>query len=150
MTSVTMDRPRTIRAFFDGSARISLRTIPEYMQVLVDRAPVSTPADVDWAQGVPKLLGGVSPQRDDSGGLWVFDSWDNGLPKGQNVTFTPVVGKNDQQILTARFVRAATRRDQSDAASHETSHTVQTTAMQSPGWPIQPDSNICRKMFIPW
>lgn len=98
-----MDRPRTLRAFFDGAARVSLRTIPEGLSVLVDRSSQITPAEVDWAMGVPKVLGASSPQRDEFGGLWVFEGFDNGLPKGQNVTYTPALGNNNQQILTARF-----------------------------------------------
>ena len=102
----THDKPRNIFARFDGAKLIRLETVPSDLTVLVDRAPVLTPADVDWAFGTPKLLGATSPQRDVYGGLWVLDGFD-GLPKGQNVLYTPAVGENGQKTLTARFIPGA-------------------------------------------
>lgn len=102
----THDRPRNIFARFDGAKPVRLETVPPELEVLVDRAPIKTPVNVDWAFGTPKLLGAVSPQRDAFGALYVLDGFD-GLPKGQNVLYTPPVGSNNQLILTARFIRGA-------------------------------------------
>jgi uncharacterized protein (TIGR03437 family) len=101
-----MDRPLNVFARFDGAKPIRLETVPSDLVVLVDRTPIQTPADVDWAFGTPKLLGAVSPQRDPYGNLFVLDGFD-GLPKGQNVIYTPGVGQNNQTTLTARFIRGA-------------------------------------------
>lgn len=99
-------KPLNIFVRFDGAKPVLLQTDPPELEVLVDRAPVKTPANVDWAFGTPKLLGAVSPQRDPFGALFVLDGFD-GLPKGQNVLYTPPVGSNGQLILTARFIRGA-------------------------------------------
>ncbi len=99
------DRPRNIFARFDGGKPVRLVTVPEELVVLVDRTPVKTPANVDWAFGVPKLLS-AETQRGPYGALYVLDGFD-GLPKGQNVTYTPPVGSNGQLILTARFIPGA-------------------------------------------
>jgi len=101
----THDRPRNIFARFDGAKPVRLETVPPDLTVLVDRAPVRTPASVDWAFGTPKLLS-AETQRDPFGGLWVLDGFD-GLPKGQNVLYTPAVGQNGLLTLTARFVPGA-------------------------------------------
>ncbi len=102
----THDRPRNIFARFDGAHPVRLVTVPADLKVLVDRTPVQTPADVDWAFGQPKLLGAPSPQRDAYGGLWVLDGFD-GMPKGQSVVYTPKVGQNGQVTVTARFLPGA-------------------------------------------
>ncbi len=106
LQTFTHDRPRNIFARFDGAKPVRLETVPADLEILVDRAPVKTPADVDWAFGTPKLLGAASPQRDAYGALFVLDGFD-GLPKGQNVLYTPPVGSNGQLVLTARFIRGA-------------------------------------------
>ena len=100
------DRPRNIFARFDGAKPVRLETVPPELTVLVDRTPIKTPADVDWAFGAPKLLGALSPQRDAFGALFVLDGFD-GLPKGQNVLYTPAVGANGAVTVTARFIRGA-------------------------------------------
>ena len=100
------DRPRNIFARFDGAKPVRLETVPPDLTILVDRTPIRTPADVDWAFGAPKLLGALSPQRDAYGALFVLDGFD-GLPKGQNVFYTPQVGQNGAVTVTARFIRGA-------------------------------------------
>ena len=104
--NLTIDRPTTLRAHFDGATPVQVLTAPEELQVYVDRALTKTPAQLDWAQGVQKLLSAPSPQRNDKGDLYIFDGWD-GLPKGQNATFTPPVGRNTLLTMTARFVPGA-------------------------------------------
>lgn len=99
------DRPRNIFARFDGAKPVRLETVPPDLTILVDRAPVKTPANVDWAFGTPKLLS-AETQRDPYGALWVLDGFD-GLAKGQNVVYTPRVGQNGQVTLTARFIPGA-------------------------------------------
>ena len=100
------DRPRNIFARFDGAKPVRLETVPPDLTILVDRTPIRTPANVDWAFGAPKLLGALSPQRDAFGALFVLEGFD-GLPKGQNVIYTPPVGANNAVTVTARFIRGA-------------------------------------------
>ena len=101
-----IDRPLVIRAHFDGATPVLLKTVPQELDVYVDRARTRTTQQVDWAQGVQKLLSAPSPQRDENGAIYIFDGWE-GLPKGQNVTFTPKVGTNSLLTMTARFVPGA-------------------------------------------
>lgn len=104
--NLTVDRPMTLRAHFDGATPVQVHTQPEGLEVLVDRARTTTPAQLDWAQGVPKLLSAPSPQRTENGDLYIFEGWE-GLAKGQNVTFTPAVGQNTLVTMTAKFVPGA-------------------------------------------
>ncbi|MBY0503678.1 MAG: hypothetical protein K2X03_07205 [Bryobacteraceae bacterium] len=99
------DRPRSIFARFDGAKPIRLETVPPALTVLVDRTPVRTPVDLDWAFGTPKLLSAAA-QRDEFGSMWVLEGFD-GLPKGQNVVYTPAVGASNLSVVTARFIPGA-------------------------------------------
>lgn len=104
-SQVLMDRPRILSPQFLPAKRVNLVTEPELLNVLVDRAPVRTPSTVDWAKGVPKLLGGET-QRNDRGGLFVFDRWE-GLPggaPGEAVIYTPSTTDNTVSTFKAIFI----------------------------------------------
>ena len=61
------------------SVSVTVQTVPAGLQTLVDRTPYFAPIKLEWGLGSVHQLGGISPQNDLHGNLWVFDSWsDNG------------------------------------------------------------------------
>jgi uncharacterized protein (TIGR03437 family) len=61
------------------SVSVTVQTSPFGLQTLVDRTPYFAPIQLEWGLGSVHQLGGISPQYDLHGNLWVFDSWsDNG------------------------------------------------------------------------
>lgn len=105
---IVMDRPRLLSPRFMAAKQVYLTTEPEELTVLVDRQPVLTPRTVDWAKGVPKLLGGET-QRHFRGGLYVFDRWE-GVPgagggaPGDPVVYTPPTTDNTVSTFKAIFI----------------------------------------------
>jgi len=61
------------------SVSVTVQTVPAGLQTLVDRTPYYAPVNLEWGLGSVHQLGGISPQYDLHGNLWVFNSWsDNG------------------------------------------------------------------------
>ncbi len=99
-----MNRPIVLYARFAPAVRVTLRTEPPELELLADRTRVRAPITLDWGEGSRHTLAPVSPQADQWGRWWVFDSWSNGQP-AQHVY---IPGKaNVPESLTARFVRGA-------------------------------------------
>lgn len=99
-----MNRPILLYALFAPAVRVTLLTEPPELELLADRTRVRAPITLDWGEGSRHTLAPVSPQMDEWGRWWVFDSWSNGQP-AQHVY---VPGKaNVPERVTARFVRGA-------------------------------------------
>jgi uncharacterized protein (TIGR03437 family) len=75
---VTMNGPVSVYPQFQVARPINLATSPPGLQVLADRAPVTTPVTLDWGWDSTHSVGPVSPQLDKEGGWWVFSSWSDG------------------------------------------------------------------------
>ena len=131
--SVNVTGPLSITPVFSPAKRVTFTTSPMGLQVLVDRAPVPTrrvsatvgpcpenealppapPAgvlplcfgDFDFAPGSTHVIGGVSPQEDQNGKWWVFDSWSTG--GGQNTVYNTGYNISTPDSLTANFVPGA-------------------------------------------
>src|SRR6185369_10795133 len=84
--------------------KITLLTEPPGLQVLADRAPVNTPATLDWGMSTTHSLGPVSPQRDRNTKLWSFQSWSD---KGAANHAFQVGAANSSETITATYVPAA-------------------------------------------
>ena len=125
--------PMQISPEFSPGKRVSFYTNPLGLQVLVDRTPTPTrtlpattgvcpsnetlppppPAgisplcfgDFDFAPGSTHLIGGVSPQKDRLGKVWVFSSWSNG--GAQNTIYKVDSNLATADVLTANFVPGA-------------------------------------------
>lgn len=63
---------------FVAARPIQLLTTPDGLQVLADRALVTTPVNLDWGLGTAHGLAAISPQADRQGRQWVFRSWSDG------------------------------------------------------------------------
>jgi len=77
----TVNGPMILYPQFTQARPVSVmvQTAPFGLQTLVDRTPYFAPVQLEWALGSVHQLGGISPQYDLHGTLWVFDSWsDNG------------------------------------------------------------------------
>lgn len=127
LKSSIINGPAIVRARFSPAKRIKFRTEPKGLRLRIDREEVRTteiepcepnnyvggrpPANIplacigemDFIPGSAHVFGGVSPQLDKNGRVWVFDQFDNGL--GQDAPVT--VGTNVSVIdtLTGRFKR---------------------------------------------
>jgi uncharacterized protein (TIGR03437 family) len=76
----TVNGPMVLRPIFNQAAPVSVtvQSVPAGLQVLADRTPYYAPAQLQWGLGTTHQLGGVSPQYDLQGNLWVFSSWSDG------------------------------------------------------------------------
>jgi uncharacterized protein (TIGR03437 family) len=76
----TVNNPITLYPIFNPARPVSVtvQTSPGGLQTLVDRTPYYAPVNLEWGLGSVHQLGGISPQYDLHGTLWVFDSWSDG------------------------------------------------------------------------
>jgi len=127
LRTLEVNSPLDVTANFRPAKRISFKTEPPGLTLLIDRTPTPTPAEepchqyqplpvaapaglpplcvgeVDWALESRHTIGAVSPQTDTRGRLWVFDSFSNGM--GNHSTY--IVRTLDAERIVARFVRGA-------------------------------------------
>ncbi len=101
--TVTMTGPLNVYPIFQPARKINLATDPPGLTLLADRAPVPTPAALDWGIGTVHTVGANSPQKDALGQWWAFQSWSDG--GGVNHAYT-VASSNMPDTLTAKYVAA--------------------------------------------
>ncbi len=84
----TVTAPMMIHPVFSPAAgvTVTVNTSPAGLQTLVDRTPYSAPISLQWGLGSMHQLGGISPQYDLSGNIWVFQSWSDGGAYSHAVT----------------------------------------------------------------
>ena len=80
-----------------------LATDPPELTLLADRAPVPTPATLDWAVESVHTVGANSPQKDKFGKIWAFQSWSDG---GELNHAYKVASTNEPVELTAKYIPA--------------------------------------------
>jgi uncharacterized protein (TIGR03437 family) len=102
--TVTMTSPLSVYPIFQTARRVNLATDPAELTLLADRAPVPTPAALDWAIGSVHTVGANSPQRDQFGKWWSFKSWSDG---GELNHAYSVASLSMPASLTANYVAAA-------------------------------------------
>ena len=132
LTTLTVTNPVTLIPEFVQGKLVHFLTNPLGLEVLVDHATVPTrtvndvttcpnnesqfvvPAtgfpplcygDFYFAPGSSHVIGGVSPQRDNTSKLWVFNNWSNGL--APNAIFKPDANVSVPITLTGNFVAGA-------------------------------------------
>ena len=78
--TITVNSPVTVYPIFQQArpVSVSITTTPPGLQVLLDRTPTHAPITLDWAIKSTHQLGGITPQYDMYGNLWVFSSWSDG------------------------------------------------------------------------
>lgn len=133
LTSFVLSGPITIAPMFTVAKRVRFETNPYGLQVLVDRTPTPTIAanspspncpanpgipvtvqatvpalcggDFDFAPGSVHLVGAASPQTDQFGKSWVFDSWGDG--NGQNAPYTADNQTANSDLVMVKFLPGA-------------------------------------------
>jgi len=96
--------PVTLYPVFQSArpVSVSIATSPVGLQVLADRTPVYSPVSLEWGWNTTHQLGGISPQYDLHGTLWVFDSWSDGGAYSHSYTVPP--NSPAAITLTAKYV----------------------------------------------
>ena len=106
--TVTMSSPRAASALFDFARKILLATSPPGLQLLIDRAPITTSVDppsyVDWGFNTVHTVAPGNPQVDRTGNVWAFQSWSDGGAATHAYTVKP---GSTPDVLTATFVPGA-------------------------------------------
>lgn len=102
--SVTMNQPIVASPIFLVARPVHLETIPAGLDVLADRARVSTPTSLDWAWGSTHTVGPVSPQEDKTGRWWAFAGWSDG---GDSTHSYKVANLSAPDTVTATYVPVA-------------------------------------------
>jgi uncharacterized protein (TIGR03437 family) len=102
--TVTLTGPLVVYPKFQVARQVTLATNPPVLTLLADRAPVPTPAILDWAIDSVHTVGANSPQKDNGGKWWAFQSWSDGGELNHAYT---VASSNLPASLTANYVAAA-------------------------------------------
>ncbi len=76
--SFVANAPALVYPGFAVARQIQLTSSPTGLQLLADRQPVAAPATVEWGWNTAHQLSALSPQRDNHGLLWMFQSWSDG------------------------------------------------------------------------
>ncbi len=84
----TVTAPMMLHPVFNPAVgvTVTVNTSPKGLQSLVDRTPDVAPVTLQWGMGSTHQLGGISPQYDLSGNIWVFQSWSDGGAYSHTVT----------------------------------------------------------------
>lgn len=127
LKTAIVNGPSIVRARFSPAKRIKFRTDPMGLRLrinreeirttemepcepnnfLTPRPPASIPlaciGEMDFIPGSRHVFGGVSPQLDKNGRVWVFDQFDNGL--GQDAPVTVGTNVSTVDTIVGRFKR---------------------------------------------
>ena len=101
---VSLTEPTSVYPVFQVARRVNFTTVPANLLVLADRAPVPTPAILEWGFDTTHTIGPVSPQQDLSGKWWAFQSWSDG---GAANHAYKVGALNTPDAIEATYVPAA-------------------------------------------
>jgi uncharacterized protein (TIGR03437 family) len=100
--SLVLNASWVLMPLFVGASDVTIDSSPPGLKVMVDGSMVTVPRSFPWAGGTSHALAPVSPQQDERGVYWLFDSWSNGGAEQQVFTVQRIV---DPQVVTARYVR---------------------------------------------
>jgi uncharacterized protein (TIGR03437 family) len=101
--SFTLNQPTYIYPEFAPARAVTLITSPDGLQLLADRAPVTSPATLEWGWNTTHTVGVTPLQRDNHGVLWIFQSWSDG---GAMIHDYQVAPLSSPASLTAQFMPA--------------------------------------------
>jgi len=102
--TVTMNGPETAYPIFVQARSINFATSPPGLQVMADRAALTTPTTLQWGFDTTHSVGPVSPQQDSTGAYWAFSYWSDG---GAAIHAYQVAQAYTPDTLTAAYVPAA-------------------------------------------
>jgi uncharacterized protein (TIGR03437 family) len=103
--TVTMTYPMTVYPLFQRARKVSLLTDPPELTLLADRARVQTPVTMDWAVESVHTMGANSPQTDNWGKIWAFQSWSDGSTDVNRAY--KVQDSSTPTSLTAKYIPGA-------------------------------------------
>jgi hypothetical protein len=101
--SFAVNAPISVYPRFAVARAVRLQTVPDGLQLLADRAPITAPASLEWGWNSTHTVGAVSPQIDHQGHSWVFQSWSDSGSTNHDVSVPP---DPSPLIVTAKFVPA--------------------------------------------
>src|SRR6185369_11373459 len=104
VNTVTMKGPVAVYPIFRHAKTINLTAAPPGLTLLADRTKVPTPTVLEWGWDTSHTLGVISPQQDNQGKWWAFQSWSDG---GAATHAYTVVGSPTSTAVTATFVSGA-------------------------------------------
>lgn len=123
LRALAVKNPLEVVARFQPAKRVTFRTEPPGLMVLLDRTPTPTPSaqpcqqlqplpvaapaglpslcvgEVDWALWSRHTIGAPTPQTDRTGKLWVFEGFSNGAANHSVYE----VKSLDAELIVARF-----------------------------------------------
>ena len=118
LRTFTLTGPISLVARFAPARKVTIYTKPVKLQVYVDRTIINTmdpnlntPINLStgvfqWAEDSTHVLAAPSPQLDQTGNKWVFDSWDFG--GGQNALYKVTGPVPTPTSITGKFVPGGT------------------------------------------
>jgi uncharacterized protein (TIGR03437 family) len=101
--SFTLNSSVFIYPEFALARAIVLTTSPDGLQLLADRAPVTSPTTLEWGWNTTHTVGVAPLQRDSHGVMWEFQSWSDGGALNHSYQVAPL---ETPASLTAQFVLA--------------------------------------------
>jgi uncharacterized protein (TIGR03437 family) len=104
MNTVNLTGPVSVYPIFKQAKKINLLTVPDGLELLADRTKVPTPTVLEWGWDTSHTLGVISPQQDNSGKWWAFQSWSDG---GASTHAYQVAATQAAETVTAKFVAGA-------------------------------------------
>jgi len=104
VSTVTMNAPTSVYPIFKQARTINLASAPSGLTLLADRTKVPTPTALDWGWDTTHTLGVVTPQQDNQGNWWAFQSWSDGGALTHSYT---VADSQQPDTVTATFVAGA-------------------------------------------
>lgn len=98
-----VNAPAVVYPRFAIARQIQLTSSPAGLQLLADREPVAAPITLEWGWHTDHQLSVASPQRDQRGLLWMFQSWSDGGAMNHTYQVQPF---SIPDLVAAQFVRA--------------------------------------------
>jgi uncharacterized protein (TIGR03437 family) len=100
-STVTLTGPMAVYPLFEPTRDINIATSPQGLQVLADRATVTTPYTMQWGFSTVHTLSAITPQVDLQGAPWVLSSWSDG---GAAMHAYTVASVTTPDTVTANYV----------------------------------------------
>lgn len=98
-----VNAPALIYPGFAVARQMQLNSSPTGLQLLADHEPVAAPITLEWGWNTAHQLSVLSPQRDNHGLLWIFQSWSDGGAINHTYQVQPLSSPGS---VEAQFVRA--------------------------------------------
>jgi len=99
-----MNGPVSVYPIFKQAKTINLLSDPIGLALLADRTKVPTPNSLEWGYTTTHTLGVITPQLDNSGKWWAFQSWSDGGASTHSYTTDST---QQPATITAKFVPGA-------------------------------------------